>query len=760
MKRFKVYHIDEVKGFTKFDHSFEIEFEAKTLHGAKIKATKLSKPYFEWNITKVNNGMNESWINVPGAKRCAKMITGTGITIYLERIETEGTFNVPSNKKEATMKFEVVQLLSGYKECAPISIIEAVNLELAKLEALDIAFNKNIIKSKQGEWSVGNPEWNDGSYVYWANKSKGNLFVLREIKADNSTNNYVNTVPSKNDLKTEIFEYINNKGRAGLSELLHDIFPKTSWQKHHFVLLLEEMCNDTYSGINSKKIMVACVDSGGPRYQAFTFAFSPASVNHADYIDFESEPNKFDKPDGNETDPSQNDHEPIENYKDFTTAEIHDYVVNNDVKPTDDITHVSNPQPPFLLVSWVINRSPIETQPGLFGEDEPIKNDRGYEIICSSPMFFEVIKIQVDLNTKEDFAFEKKIDLDYLEELEAESIARLAIFMAQSQITESMIEKAMNEDDLLAPELKQDGFEIIEDKNDNYWVKKISLITGETLQTEGPYVIYQLAVKKALEMQVIEQKENKESDKAKANQDVIIEQARKDIPVGSIVKHKDLGEGLVIDHILSSINTICLKIEDFFNPWDISLVELVSKPKPHRSAFPKKISHLEVSEEMRAKHPQNFKIGEDIIAKNSGEIGKVIGYTPDTGLSNNVYLGELAIVEINSTQITFKQKEIDFASPEDIEAWEKSKKNEKAKKDQGKDVFDSIRRKDGAYLGSIKECADKVLKIKREDPKKSWTKVYIEARLLRQDGYKVRRSDYFQNQLTELEQNWILKPAK
>lgn len=58
------------------------------------------------------------------------------------------------------------------------------------------------------------------------------------------------------------------------------------------------------------------------------------------------------------------------------------------------------------------------------------------------------------------------------------------------------------------------------------------------------------------------------------------------------------------------------------------------------------------------------------------------------------------------------------------------------------------------------ERADRLLKVKRENPKMSWTKAYEESVILRQYGYKVRRSDYFKSQLSSDEQSWILKPAK
>ena len=61
---------------------------------------------------------------------------------------------------------------------------------------------------------------------------------------------------------------------------------------------------------------------------------------------------------------------------------------------------------------------------------------------------------------------------------------------------------------------------------------------------------------------------------------------------------------------------------------------------------------------------------------------------------------------------------------------------------------------------SDKGLSDQMLKIKRESPNMSWTKVYEDMNISRGDGYRIRRSYAFQSQLTEFEQSWVLKPAK
>ena len=70
-----------------------------------------------------------------------------------------------------------------------------------------------------------------------------------------------------------------------------------------------------------------------------------------------------------------------------------------------------------------------------------------------------------------------------------------------------------------------------------------------------------------------------------------------------------------------------------------------------------------------------------------------------------------------------------------------------------------ITRKDGAVVGVFEELVNKVLIAKRNNPKTSWVKLIEALNLERQDGYKIRRSDYFQNQLTADEKGWSLKPS-
>ena len=86
--------------------------------------------------------------------------------------------------------------------------------------------------------------------------------------------------------------------------------------------------------------------------------------------------------------------------------------------------------------------------------------------------------------------------------------------------------------------------------------------------------------------------------------------------------------------------------------------------------------------------------------------------------------------------------------------------SQKNKSHKPKTTDKNVARKDGKVIGNLEELTDKVLKAKRENPKLSWVKLINSLQLLRQDGYKIRRSSYFQNQLTENEKGWALKPAK
>ena len=72
----------------------------------------------------------------------------------------------------------------------------------------------------------------------------------------------------------------------------------------------------------------------------------------------------------------------------------------------------------------------------------------------------------------------------------------------------------------------------------------------------------------------------------------------------------------------------------------------------------------------------------------------------------------------------------------------------------------SIVRRNGEVIGEFEKLVDAVLKAKRANTKLSWVKLIEQMGLLRQDGYKIRRSNYFQNQLIDNEKGWALKPAK
>ena len=86
------------------------------------------------------------------------------------------------------------------------------------------------------------------------------------------------------DLSAEIVKAIDTNGRLGLSELIANVKPE-SWTKNDFIRLIKSMCDESHNGINSYKIMASSIDSGGPRYQMFTFAFTPAIVDYNDYLD-------------------------------------------------------------------------------------------------------------------------------------------------------------------------------------------------------------------------------------------------------------------------------------------------------------------------------------------------------------------------------------------------------------------------------------------------------------------------------------------
>ena len=89
------------------------------------------------------------------------------------------------------------------------------------------------------------------------------------------------TAEATNKKKAEVAEglidYIDQVGRAGLSELIADVLPRVALSENEFITLLGELCD-------KGKIMVACVDGGGPRYQLFSFAFTPIQVDHSRYL--------------------------------------------------------------------------------------------------------------------------------------------------------------------------------------------------------------------------------------------------------------------------------------------------------------------------------------------------------------------------------------------------------------------------------------------------------------------------------------------
>ena len=86
-------------------------------------------------------------------------------------------------------------------------------------------------------------------------------------------------------VRTMVIERIEQSGRAGMSELLADVLPQTGWKHNDFIDLLEDMDSrgaTTLAEFESR-IMAACINGGGPRYQMFTYSFTPANVNYDDY---------------------------------------------------------------------------------------------------------------------------------------------------------------------------------------------------------------------------------------------------------------------------------------------------------------------------------------------------------------------------------------------------------------------------------------------------------------------------------------------
>ena len=86
----------------------------------------------------------------------------------------------------------------------------------------------------------------------------------------------------KRKIAEGLVKYINEKGRVGFSELMKDVWPRTTISHNEFVMLLGEMCDEG-------ELMVACVDQGGPRYQIFTYAFGPVRVDHTRYLKAEAD---------------------------------------------------------------------------------------------------------------------------------------------------------------------------------------------------------------------------------------------------------------------------------------------------------------------------------------------------------------------------------------------------------------------------------------------------------------------------------------
>ena len=86
----------------------------------------------------------------------------------------------------------------------------------------------------------------------------------------------------KRKIAEGLIEYVDEKGRVGFSELMKDVWPRTTISHNEFVMLLDEMCEKA-------QLMVACVDQGGPRYQVFTYAFAPVQVDHTRYLKAEAD---------------------------------------------------------------------------------------------------------------------------------------------------------------------------------------------------------------------------------------------------------------------------------------------------------------------------------------------------------------------------------------------------------------------------------------------------------------------------------------
>ena len=81
----------------------------------------------------------------------------------------------------------------------------------------------------------------------------------------------------RQELRSGLIEYIDQKGRVSLTDLTRNVLPRTMLGDNDFIILLEEMCNDA-------EIMVVSVTSDGPQYQIFSYALTPVKVDHSRYL--------------------------------------------------------------------------------------------------------------------------------------------------------------------------------------------------------------------------------------------------------------------------------------------------------------------------------------------------------------------------------------------------------------------------------------------------------------------------------------------
>lgn len=98
------------------------------------------------------------------------------------------------------------------------------------------------------------------------------------------------------------------------------------------------------------------------------------------------------------------------------------------------------------VTRFTVSRRPTRTQPGLFGQEEAIRGDRGMNVHITSNLLANALDIQVDLNETE--AFLRAVDEEgkpvtnqaYFETLLEEDPNRAAIEIAQHQITPDMMD--------------------------------------------------------------------------------------------------------------------------------------------------------------------------------------------------------------------------------------------------------------------------------------------------------------------------------